>query len=51
MCDLDHPVLVGVENTDCWRTRNGVLPRVFALDIPMVPSYVITIAANGECLT
>jgi hypothetical protein len=51
MCDLDHPVLAGAENTDCWRIRNGVLQRVFALDIPMVPSSVITIAANGECLT
>jgi hypothetical protein len=50
-CDLDHPVLAGVENTNSWCTKKRDLQRAFPLDVPMVPSSVITIAANGERLT
>jgi hypothetical protein len=49
--DLDHHVLVGVENTNSWCTRKGDLQRDFPLDVPMVPSSVITVAVDGEHLT
>jgi hypothetical protein len=49
--DLDYHVLVGVENTDSWRTRKGNLQHAFHLDVLMVPSTMITVTANGEHLT
>jgi hypothetical protein len=52
MCDLDHPVLAGVENTDSWHTRKGDLENAFPLGVMMVPSSVITtIGADAEYLT
>jgi hypothetical protein len=51
MRDLDHPILAGAENTNSWCSRKGDLQRAFPLDVPMVPSYMITIAADGEHLT
>jgi hypothetical protein len=45
MCDLDHPILVGVENIDSWCTRKGDLQCAFPLDVQMVPSFVIIVAA------
>jgi hypothetical protein len=49
--DLDYHVLVGVENTDSWRTRKGNLQHAFHLDVLMVPSTMINVTANGEHLT
>jgi hypothetical protein len=49
--DLDHPVLTGAETTDNSHARKGDLQRAFHLDVPMVPSSVITIAVDGEHLT
>jgi hypothetical protein len=43
--------LVGVENTDRWRTGKGDLQCAFPLGILMVPSSVIIVAADGEHLT
>jgi hypothetical protein len=51
MHNLDHPVLASVENTDSWHARKGDLQCDFPLEVPMVPSSVITIAADGEHLT
>jgi hypothetical protein len=51
MRDLDHPILIGVKNTDSWRTRNEDLQCAFPLDVPTVPSSVLVIAADGECLS
>jgi hypothetical protein len=48
--DPDHPVLAGVENIDSWCTRKGDLQRACPLDILMVPSSMITNAADGEHL-
>jgi hypothetical protein len=42
--------LVGGKKTNSWRAKMGDLHRVFPLDVPMVPSSVITVAANGERL-
>jgi hypothetical protein len=49
--DHDHPILVGAKNIDSWHARMGDLQHGFLLDVPMVPSYVITIAVDGEHLT
>jgi hypothetical protein len=43
--------LVSLINTDSWRAGKGDLQRAFPLDVLMVPSYVITVAADGEHLT
>jgi hypothetical protein len=48
MRDLYHPILFGAENIDRWHGRNGDLQCAFPLDVPMVPSFVITVAAGGE---
>jgi hypothetical protein len=49
--NLDHPVLTGVKNTDSWRVSKGDLHPAFSLDILMVPSSVLAVAANGEPLS
>jgi hypothetical protein len=51
MRDLDHPILVGVENIDSWHARKGNLQCAFPLDVPMVPSYPITTAVSNEYLS
>jgi hypothetical protein len=51
MRDLNHLFLAGAKNTDCWRTRKGDLQRAFPLDILMVPSSALALAANGEPLS
>jgi hypothetical protein len=51
MRDLHHPNLTGAENTDSWCARKGDLHRAFPLDVSMVPSSVITITADRECLS
>jgi hypothetical protein len=51
MCDLDHHILVGAENIDSWHAMKGDLERAFPLDVLMVPSSVITVAADSERLT
>jgi hypothetical protein len=43
--------LVGAKNTDSWHVRKGDLQRAFPLDVSMVPSFTLAVAANGECLT
>jgi hypothetical protein len=43
--------LANAKNTDSWHAGKGDLQRAFPLDVLMVPSYVITIAADGEHLT
>jgi hypothetical protein len=50
-CDLDHPVLAGPKNIDSWHARKEDLHHAFPLDVPMVSSSSIAIAANGERLT
>jgi hypothetical protein len=51
MRDLGHPILAGAKNTNSWRTRKADLQRSFPLDILMVLSSAITVAADGERLT
>jgi hypothetical protein len=43
--------LVDVKNTDSWRARKGDLQCAFPLDVSMVLSSAIAIAADGESLT
>jgi hypothetical protein len=43
--------LIGIKNTDSWRSREGDLQHTFPLDVSMVPSSVITVTADDECLT
>jgi hypothetical protein len=43
--------LAGAKNTNSWRARNGDLHRAFPLDILVVPSSALTVAANGELLS
>jgi hypothetical protein len=43
--------LAGAKNIDSWHARKGDLQRAFPLDVLMVPSSVIIVTANGECLT
>jgi hypothetical protein len=43
--------LACAKNTDNWCTWKGDLQRAFTLDVPMVPSYAIAIAADVERLT
>jgi hypothetical protein len=49
--DVDHHVFTGAENTDSWRARKGDLQRTFPLDVPMVPSSMLIVASDCECLT
>jgi hypothetical protein len=53
--ELEHEILttlylVDVKNTNSWCARKGNLQHAFPLDVPMVPSFVITVAVEGECL-
>jgi hypothetical protein len=43
--------LTGIKNTDSRRSRKGDLQHTFPLDVSMVPSSVITVTADDECLT
>jgi hypothetical protein len=54
--EQEHAILTtlylpDVKNIDSWRARKGHLQRSFPLDVLMIPSSVVTVAANGECLT
>jgi hypothetical protein len=40
----------GAKNTNSWHARKEDLQCVTSLDILIVPSYSIAIAADGECL-
>jgi hypothetical protein len=51
MHDLNHHVLGGAENTNSWHAKKGDLQRAFPLEILMVLSSVITVAADDEHLT
>jgi hypothetical protein len=48
LCDLDHHVLAGEENTDKWHARKRDLQYTFPMDVPMVPSLTLIITADGE---
>jgi hypothetical protein len=50
MRDLDQPVFLHPKDTDSWHARKGDLQHAFPLDILMIPSSAITVAADGECL-
>jgi hypothetical protein len=49
--DFDHPVSCRCKKTDSWHSRKGDLQRAFPVDVPMVPSSVLTVAADGERLS
>jgi hypothetical protein len=49
--DLDYPFLAGANNIDCWCSRKGDLQHDVSLDVPMVPSSSVAVAADGECFT
>jgi hypothetical protein len=42
--------LASAKNMDSWHARNGDLQRAFPLDVLMVPSSTIVVAADSECL-
>jgi hypothetical protein len=42
--------LADEKSTYSWRAKKGHLQRAFPLDVPMVPSSVLTVAAGGERL-
>jgi hypothetical protein len=42
--------LASAKNTNSWCARKGDLQRAFPLDVPMVPSSALSIAADGERL-
>jgi hypothetical protein len=48
---LTTPFLAGAKNIDSWCARKGELQCAFPLDVPMVPTSVITVAADGERLS
>jgi hypothetical protein len=48
---LTTPYLVSAKNTDNWCAKKGDSQRAFPLDVPMVSSSTIVVAADGECLT
>jgi hypothetical protein len=53
--ELEHAILTtlylaGAKNTFIWPARKGDLQCAFPLDILMVPSSMITITTDGECL-
>jgi hypothetical protein len=43
--------LAGAKNTNSWHARKGDLKCAFPLDVLMVPSSSLTIAADGERLS
>jgi hypothetical protein len=43
--------LTGAKNTNSWCGKKEDLQRAFSLDVPMVPSSAITVAADGKHLT
>jgi hypothetical protein len=43
--------LADAKNIDSWHARKGNLQRIFSMDVPMVPSFALTVATDGECLT
>jgi hypothetical protein len=43
--------LASAKNTNSWCARQGNLQHIFPLHVSMVPSSVITVTADGECLT
>jgi hypothetical protein len=54
--ELEHMILttlypIGATNTDSWCTRKGDLQRSFPLDISIVPSSVLFVAADNEHLS
>jgi hypothetical protein len=49
--DLDHPVLAVAKSTDSWHAGKGDLQRAFLLDVLMVPSSALAVAADGERLS
>jgi hypothetical protein len=49
--DLDHLVLSSVKNTDSWRVRKEDLQHAFPLNVPLIPSSVLTVAADSERLS
>jgi hypothetical protein len=51
MYDLGHPVSYRCKNIDSWCAGKGDLQRAFTLDVLMVPSSVIVVAADSEHLT
>jgi hypothetical protein len=42
--------LAGAKNINSWRARKEDLQRAFPRNVPMVPSFAIDVAANGERL-
>jgi hypothetical protein len=50
MRDLDHPVFVDAENTNSWCARKVTLQRSLPLDVLMVPSSALAVAADSERL-
>jgi hypothetical protein len=42
--------LVGAKNINSWHDKKGDLHRAFPLYVPMVPSSMLTVAADGERL-
>jgi hypothetical protein len=42
--------LAGAKNTDSWCDTKGDLQHATPLDISMVPSSLVAIIADGECL-
>jgi hypothetical protein len=51
MRDLNHLVLSSAKNTNSWHAMKEDLQRAFPLDILMVPSSALSIAADGERLS
>jgi hypothetical protein len=49
--DLGHHVLVVAENNDNWHAMKEDLHGAFSLDVLMVSSSVLIIAADDECLS
>jgi hypothetical protein len=43
--------LASAKDTNSWHARKVDLQHAFPLDVPMVPSLVLTIVADGECLS
>jgi hypothetical protein len=50
MRDLEHPISIGAENSDSWHATED-LQRAFPLDVLMVLSSAIIVAADSERLT
>jgi hypothetical protein len=43
--------LAGAKNSNTWLARKGELQHAFPIDVPMLPPSMLTIAADGECLS